>query len=155
MTDVLYRPEPVLAWWASTVSAALAARGLTVRAAGAASTNPEHVTIGTALTDTPPRTVNFWPSSPELEALALAGGLRATLSGQVTVVGLDVNDARLLGGLVRSAFRLGPRGAMVAPRTFAGGRVDTVTMTNGRADDSGGVATWTELYAIQYQASGA
>jgi hypothetical protein len=86
--------------------------------------------------------------------MTMGGPSRAELSIQATCVGHDMDDARKIGGALRHTFGKDRHGKFLNAIAVDGFAVIDITTSAGHGDNSGGVATWVEIYDVAYQAYG-
>lgn len=135
MTETLYGPTPVVNAYRAMI----------------AENVPADIQVTVAQKEVTDRHINLWPGVPEVEALALAGGLRATLSLNCTSIALTVNDARLIGDRVRWLIAgRGARGGLLRRLSGPGFTVIDVRSSGGHSDSAAGLGQWIETFDIVY-----
>lgn len=136
----LYIPEPLLNAYRDLID----------------SETPTDIIVTISQTELSERAVNLWPTSPEIESLALAGAMRSKLRIQVTSIDTSAAFARGTGDRVRFLIAgRGTRGQLLHRPTADGFTVIDAVASEGRSDEQGGIGQWTEVFEVLYDVSDA
>lgn len=137
MTDNLYIPHLLLEGVVTMLEEAL----------------PPAVNVGVGEYHPVPPFVNLWPSAPDMKNWTMGGPTAADLTFQATSAGESVVQAWKVGSLVRQALGRDTRGRFNNPIEVPGFHVIDIRGEQGHADNSGGVATWTENFTVLFHST--